>query len=301
LSLLAAGLFHESLVAVPKLVTSLIWAPIWAAILTTIGMGVLLLCQLWVHRRGSAGPMWDPHRFSWLGGSLFDQLQTGRMVRLGLVWGGALFFSYWVRKFLVQYVGDVAAYVSAHTVSKFDELREQIKTGARDLIRLIFEEPGTEAGAFAYAKVVVLGHSLGSLIAYDALNGLIREDMLEQKGLQVTDRLPLFLTFGSPLDKTALIFRSQAHGRLDLREAAAATMQPMIQNYAFRPERWVNLFTPNDWICGSLEYYDDPDDPLFRERGIRNELDLEATTPLAAHGEYWSGSLLARHLAEALR
>jgi hypothetical protein len=216
------------------------------------------------------------------------------------VWGGALFVSYWVRKFLVQYVGDVAAYVSAHTVSKFDELREQIKTGARDLIRSIFMQPG-ETGAFAYGKVVVLGHSLGSLIAYDALNGLIRQDALERRELRVIDRTALFLTFGSPLDKTALIFRSQASGRQDLREAAAATLQPMIENYAFRPKRWVNLFTPNDWICGSLEYYDDPGDSLFRERGIRNQLDLEATTPLAAHGEYWSGSLLARHLAEALR
>ena len=300
-SLAVAGLLHRRLVAVPRAVTLLVWLPIWAAVSAAIAMGILLLFQLWVHRGGAAGPTWDPGRFAWLRGNLYEQLQTGQVVRLGLVWGGSLFVSYWVRKFLVQYVGDVAAYVSAHTVSRFDELRERIKTGACNLIRSIFAEPGKIAGTFAYGRVVVLGHSLGSVIAYDALNGLIRQDAIGEKGLNVTDRTALFLTFGSPLDKTAFIFRSQAPGRMDLREAAAATMQPMIESYAFRPKRWVNLYTPNDWICGSLEYYDDRDDPLCRERGIINVLDPEATTPLAAHGEYWSGSLLARHLREALR
>jgi hypothetical protein len=41
-----------------------------------------------------------------------------------------------------------------------------------------------------------------------------------------------------------------------VREALAATVQPMIQSYASRPRWWVNVHAGPDIISGSLEYYD---------------------------------------------
>ena len=44
-----------------------------------------------------------------------------------------------------------------------------------------------------------VGHSLGSVIAYDALNRLLRDDAAASVALEVKKRTKLLLTFGSPL------------------------------------------------------------------------------------------------------
>jgi hypothetical protein len=76
----------------------------------------------------------------------------------------------------------------------------------------------------------------------------------------------------------------------------------MIQRYELRPARWVNLYARGDWIGGPLEFYDDPDDwdPGHAGRRVENEIDPEATTPLAAHVEHWTGSLLGSRLVAAI-
>ena len=72
----------------------------------------------------------------------------------------------------------------------------------------------------------------------------------------------------------------------------------MLQDYAWRPERWVNIYSPWDLISGALEYYDLPGaaDP----RQVVNLKDPEATTLLMAHVEYWEDGLLPQVLGEAL-
>jgi len=87
--------------------------------------------------------------------------------------------------------------------------------------------------------MIVLGHSLGSVIGYDVLNGLMLEEQLCNQPLQVADRTRMFLTFGSPLDKTAFLFRTQKDMRSQVREVGAAAVQPMIAAYGNRPLEWV--------------------------------------------------------------
>jgi len=138
------------------------------------------------------------------------------------------------------------------------------------------------------------------VIAYDALNRLIHEDRVATSAdaLQVVDRTPLFLTFGSPLDKTAFIFGAQGHGTTEARESLAASVQPLIQSYDYRPENWINIYSPWDIISGYLDLYDLPraTDP----RRVKNIKDPEATTLLMAHTEYWNDGLLVRTLYDAL-
>jgi hypothetical protein len=152
----------------------------------------------------------------------------------------------------------------------------------------------------AYDHVIVLGHSLGSVIAYDALNRLIHEDRVAvgADALHIVDRTPLFLTFGSPLDKTAFIFGAQGHGTTEARESLAASVQPLIQSYDYRPESWINIYSPWDIISGYLDLYDLPEasDP----KRVTNVKDPEATTLLIAHTEYWNDGLLVRTLYGAL-
>ena len=173
-----------------------------------------------------------------------------------------------------------------------------------------------EAGRPYYDKVFVVGHSLGSVIAYDVLNELIRSDQAAEEGshfadltgLGVAQRTPLLLTFGSPLDKTAFLFAVQ-YDCLERgpREALASAGQPLIQSYECRPERWVNVYSPWDIISGSLDLYDVDsieDAPLAEEyeaKKVCNIKDPKATTLFAAHVQYWSNDLIYQVLHQEIR
>jgi hypothetical protein len=179
---------------------------------------------------------------------------------LGLLAGGAILFAA-LRWFLVQSVGDVVAYISAHHASRFTEIRRGILAEARKVARNVYASRLAGHGDLEYGHVIIVGHSLGSVIAYDMLNDSINRDLLagESGGetLDVVRRTKLLLTMGSPLDKTAFIFRTQKDDA-PLREALAAAAQPMVVSYANRPERWINIWSRFDWVSGSLEYYDVP-------------------------------------------
>ena len=220
-----------------------------------------------------------------------------------------------IRTLLIQYVGDVAAYIAAHTVNKFWEVRQQIWQAAMRVARAVYYARTADDSAYLYEKIVVVGHSLGSVISYDVLNGLLLEQGFSGKELRVAGRTRMFLTFGSPLDKTAFIFRTQKDMNSPIREVAAAAVQPMIVNYDNRPGEWVNLWSRADIISGKLDYYDPPTEDNARYpsaavsaaaaayspatpngKGVQNIIDPDAHTPIAAHVEYWKGRLFAQHL-----
>lgn len=81
-----------------------------------------------------------------------------------------------VRYFIIEYVGDVAAYVSPYKDSKFDEIRHQIQRIGLDAGKVIYGFGPPQPAIPAYEKVVIVGHSLGSVLAYDTLNALINQD-----------------------------------------------------------------------------------------------------------------------------
>jgi hypothetical protein len=238
--------------------------------------------------------------------------------------GGALAFATWlllfgavlfVRSFLIQYIGDVAIYVSSHTVDRFFDLRNRIRGVVRRAARAVYASRD-EHGALLYDGVVMVGHSLGSVVVYDGLNRLINEDDLSRgtppgvppvtcdgetlEDLQVAARTRLLLTFGSPLDKTAFVF---AHFNLETgseRDALAASVQPLIARE--RPFHWINLWTPFDILGGHLDFYDTPrKDPSPNLERVLNLVDEDAMTPFAAHTEFWHNQLLYEKMYDALR
>lgn len=229
--------------------------------------------------------------------------------------------SAYVRLVLVQYVGDVAIYVMPYKLDAFTTLRREIKQRVYEAAKAVYSQD-------EYASVIVIGHSLGSVIAYDALNMLILEDIswkeaekskkktdkpkepdpkdskkATKKFLNVVERTPLFLTFGSPLDKTAFVFAVQARGTSEAREALAGSVQPLIQDYRYRPKRWVNIWSPWDIISGPLDLYDYPDPPPrlpTHSQRVDNVPDEEATTLLIAHTEYWENTVLVETIYDAI-
>jgi pimeloyl-ACP methyl ester carboxylesterase len=240
--------------------------------------------------------------------------------------------SAYVRFLLVQYPGDVTAYVESHTVDRFAELRAKIKESVLNKARAVYAASLDEVGT-GYGEVVMVGHSLGSVIAYDTLNRLINDDALAgnpksmkpkepspaareegavkpapHRSLHVLDRTPLLLTSGSPLDKTAFAFALQRRKTNEAREALAATVQPMIQSYSTRPTEWINVHSPWDIISGRLDFYDAPKGELSREESqpavlrqrVNNLVDPEANTLLLAHNQYWRGALVFELLHDRL-
>ena len=208
------------------------------------------------------------------------------------------------RYFLIQFVGDVAAYVSPYKDSKFDELRQKIQKVGLDVGKVIYGFGGPLTGVPDYQRVVVVGHSLGSVLAYDTLNALINLDNVSSAAgkRDVVTRTRALITFGSPLDKTAFIFRMQPKNKQDwMREHLAASTQPLILSYGdYRKDtfRWTNLWSPKDVISGSLEYYDAV--PESDAKHVRNIKDPQASVPLLAHTQYWNGQLLRKVLHDAI-
>src|SRR5262249_4748556 len=165
--------------------------------------------------------------------------------------------------------------------------------------RAVYASRSAETGQFDYEGVFILGHSLGSVIAYDTLNRLLNEDLVarEHEKLRVLDRTKLLLTLGSPLDKTAFLFSLQRDQTSLEREALAAASHPLILDPKFRrPGRfeWINIYSANDIISGRLDFYDPPTQSKTRKliNPVQNLQDEEATTLLAAHVEYWEDQLV---------
>jgi len=163
----------------------------------------------------------------------------------GIAWPLLVIASGFIRVVLVQFVGDVAIYVMPYKLDAFNDLRKEIKDAVYKVAHAVYALKD-KSGQLVYERVIVLGHSLGSVISYDALNRLILEDGAApaDEVLHVVDRTPLFLTFGSPLDKTAFIFGAQGHGTTEARESLAASVQPLIQDYIYRPDQWINIYSP---------------------------------------------------------
>jgi len=210
-----------------------------------------------------------------------------------------------VRYFLIEYAGDVAAYISPYKDSKFDEIRTKIQNVGLSVGKTIYGFGEKSPTVPEYSKIVVVGHSLGSVLAYDTLNALINLDNVsaEHDRKNVVLRTRALITFGSPLDKTAFIFRMQARNDQEwIREQLAASAQPLIVDYEkYRPTGfdWINIWSRMDIVSGELNYYDVHDDPskiANKKPCVENMIDLKANIPLYAHLQYWNNDLLRQQL-----
>ena len=233
-----------------------------------------------------------------------------------ILWAGLIWAAFYVRFFLVQYAGSVVAYISPYKDSKFEELRNQIQKIGFDMGKLILDGHEFSKWIPEYQRIVYVAHSLGSVIGYDTLNAMfnIKAAALPHGAPNpAVNRTHALITFGSPLDKTAFLFRVQLESmrnRLDqhgeLRETMVAAIQPLITSYPdyrFTPAhgpRWINLWSPRDIISGHLDYYDDPAVSQNAPEHVQNMRDPGAWIPIAAHVQYWDKPLLRRTVYDHL-
>jgi hypothetical protein len=211
------------------------------------------------------------------------------------VWPALLALSKLVRDLMVEYAGDVAIYVDSNKLDRFDKIRKEIKQVALDSVMGIYTARNQDDSDFEYSKIAVVGHSLGSVIAYDTLNELLNLDDIGGHPVDIAGRTCLLETFGSPLDKIAFFFTIQGTQTFHIREQLAAVVQPLIQDYVkFRKFPWINVYSRSDIISGSLKFYDVPGTHV--PPGVQNLIDKDAVVPLVAHVDYWKNDLVWQQL-----
>jgi pimeloyl-ACP methyl ester carboxylesterase len=171
----------------------------------------------------------------------------------------------WIRKELIDYIGDIVIYTASDVRSKFHSARESILDGAVQKIQSLLLDPAID-------EIVVAGHSLGSVIAFDAMNRINRNMNMGVVDRSLARKFTRFVTFGSPLDKIAFFFREHTPPDEYLRrqilqhhhsfKARPLDEQPNPRELADPFARyldhvwWSNLWDRNDPVSGHLDFYD---------------------------------------------
>ncbi|MBI4574173.1 MAG: hypothetical protein HY713_12940 [candidate division NC10 bacterium] len=226
----------------------------------------------------------------------------------------------YLRRVLVDYVGDIAVYVTADEKAEHYKARSQIlKESTEALRRLLASDEN-------YDRVIVAGHSLGSVIAYDTINRLLDEHWSLRSApgpvpaltRDQIAKLQGLVTFGSPLDKIYYFFRRQVDEDQAIRAQILSFLYGFRRGRSFRkygnytltfgppgtPEgdasshpslgdqfRWLNVWARMDPVSGFLDHYVlVPQDQLSRPYLLWG----------TAHLAYWRDPVFYRFVAERL-
>jgi hypothetical protein len=175
-----------------------------------------------------------------------------------------LLIAFALKRVFVDYLADIALYTTADENSAFFATRAAILKEATRRVRFLLRER-------QYASVAIAGHSLGSVIAYDAINWLHTEAQLEKRAADEFAKLTTFITFGSPLNKVLYFFRTKTKvfetvRRHILQELHGfrlmpnvLTRDPQIEDSSAKPIPdqlyWVNVYSPMDPVSARLVFY----------------------------------------------
>lgn len=173
-----------------------------------------------------------------------------------------------LRRFMIAGASDVLFYMS-------DTYREQIRDRVRARI-----SAAIEAGDGA---VTLVGHSLGSVVAYDvAYYDTYHNEEWRGHGFTLAN----LVTLGSPLLLFSMAFDDSGQPKPKYTDPAAVKQ-------LVRPGgRWVNCFDAQDLIGYPLA-------TAFPDL-VQDVLVQTGTLPTTAHTEYWHNDEVARRVADCL-
>lgn len=197
--------------------------------------------------------------------SIVRLLAHSGLPKLLLLLGLAFFLT----RVFVDYLGDVALYTMAAENSTFFQTRVAIQKELSKQLRSLLRDK-------QYESVAIAGHSLGSVIGYDAISQLRAEVARDDTGdpspitREEFAKLTTFITFGSPLNKVLYFFRISikdyesvrshiVRELLGFRQQESLLMRdPSLRGRTATLEdklRWVNFYSPMDPISGRLIYF----------------------------------------------
>lgn len=239
-------------------------------------------------------------------------------VRL-VFWLAALAGTWKLSAFLIGWIGDVAIYFGGLDArSRHNRVREEILhlvTSKLVSLALLSQDPRKSrrrkgAGTPYYDEVLVAAHSLGSVIAYDAINRLAVEQRSDSDGdrfrleRDAFDRIKGLFTFGSPLDKVIYFFQQTGKVRQPVRAQIISSLISMRRHSTGRPYgefkfddydaiqpegfRWHNAWSWGDVLGHRLDHFQ-------IDRGKQFHFDY---VPLIAHTLFWQDPLFYRRVVE---
>ena len=239
---------------------------------------------------------------------------------------------------LTNVIGDLAVYNSIDPKSSFYKIRSEILSGAVDAVKYLIDLPGEQITCNQediwsphYGRVILAGHSLGSQIAFDAINRLtqlisLREidgvgaggDYIDHSGRscalksgetnlkKIQDLLCGLVTFGSPLDKIAFFLREQAPDEQYLRG------QMLENNHSFKQKKWFDdsevkyvLDPPFNRVFDDIKWYNfyDLGDPIsgyldYYKNVVNKECSYKKKGHSFTHSDYWADSEMFRKIVD---
>lgn len=195
---------------------------------------------------------------------------------------------------LTAYVADVAVYTNMDAKSKNYAARNAILSGSTAALKYLLTSKD-------YDRVILAGHSLGSVIAYDTINELLAqykaapasgadqpEPMLNLAELQ---KIRGLVTFGSPLDKIYYFFREHVKRDQAIRAQILSMLHSLRKRrsgrdygeFSFQYDfdqldglEWLNAWARMDPVSARLKFYRVDDQRKFCY-----------CMPVLAHLSYW--------------
>ncbi len=226
-----------------------------------------------------------------------------------------------IEDYVLEVGGDLVAYLAIDPKARLNGKRHEILEGCEQRIKALLQKASTDG----YDQVVVAGHSLGSVVSYDALGRIAKDVVCKRFDPQLCDKLGGFVTFGSPLDKVAYVFWPGLDGddkehqseweRLrdnlytgmlphfyGIRssralELSSDVLQP--KSSALEEIKWINYYSDRDLIAGHLDAYDDVKNIKIGEA----DEDIDLWKAFSDHSVYWESremfdSVVAEFLGE---
>jgi len=218
--------------------------------------------------------------------------------------------------FLIGWIGDVAIYFQGlDNRSEYYEVRKQIlDLTTQKLVALaelrVDNGGGGQPKEPYYDEVLVAAHSLGSVIAYDALNRLAVEQRSDSDGsgskMEPDDfnRLKGLFSFGSPLDKVVYFFQRTGSFEEPVRAQILNSLMALRRHSSGRPYgsykidrytaiqppgfRWHNAWSWGDVLGHRLDHFQ-------IDKGKQFHFDY---VPLVAHVEFWKDPNFYKRVAE---
>ena len=237
-----------------------------------------------------------------------DWLQPVRLV----FWLTTIAGAWKASGFLVGWIGDVAIYLGGlDNRSQYHSVREGILDLTTAKLASLAELRRGPAPSESpqrcmdprepyYDEVLVAAHSLGSVIAYDAINRLAVEQRSDSDGVEFKmcredfDRIKGLFSFGSPLDKVIYFFQRTGSVSEPVRAQILNSLMALRRHSTGRPYgkykvdeysavqpdgfRWHNAWSWGDVLGHRLDHFQINKDMQFHFDYV----------PLVAHTAFWT-------------
>ncbi|MFW8628467.1 hypothetical protein [Deinococcus sp. ME38] len=231
-------------------------------------------------------------------GNLVDVWYISPLIAMSVVMTLAWVFG--IRPFFSKYMGDVVQWATYQETDEGFKVRKAILDTSSDVFRYVLRIPGADSqknSGLPYHRVIVMAHSLGSVIAHDTLLTLKRDHPAN------LEKISDFITYGSPIDKFAYFFEA-LQGQSPRYVKTIHQLRGELFKGRTKPLIWQNFYEEGDPIGGTIHTtgpsWAAPDIPLTSE--IRNIYTANANVALVApnHTGYIQNKLVLFRVWNAL-